>query len=77
MDWIDLAQDRVKWRAVLNVVMKLIHKTQGIFCVASGTVGFPRRTLFSEVRYKRRGNEDENKCIMGSFHNVFLGSFHR
>jgi len=45
--------------------------------VASGTVGFPRRTLFSEIRYKRRGIEDENKCIMGSFHHVFLGRFYR
>jgi hypothetical protein len=34
--------------------MNLIHKTQGIFLVASGTVGFPRRTLFSEVRYSTR-----------------------
>jgi hypothetical protein len=39
--------------------------------VASGTVGFPRRTLFSEVRYKRRGDEDEDKCIMGSVHHIF------
>jgi hypothetical protein len=30
LDWTDLARDRVKWRAVLNVVMNLIHKTQGI-----------------------------------------------
>jgi hypothetical protein len=30
LDWIDLARNRVKWRAVLNMVMNLIHKTQGI-----------------------------------------------
>jgi hypothetical protein len=30
LDWIDLAQDKVKWRAVMNIVMNLIHKTQGI-----------------------------------------------
>jgi len=30
LDWIILALDRVKWRAVLNMVMNLIHKTQGI-----------------------------------------------
>jgi hypothetical protein len=27
LDWIDLAQDRVEWRAVLNMVMNVIHKT--------------------------------------------------
>jgi hypothetical protein len=31
LDWIGLAQDRVMWQAVGNMVMNLIHKTQGIF----------------------------------------------
>ena len=30
LDWIDLAQDRVTQRAVLNMVMNLIHKTEGV-----------------------------------------------
>jgi hypothetical protein len=31
MNWIDLAQDRNKWLALLNVVMNLgLHKTWGI-----------------------------------------------
>ena len=31
MDWIDLAQDRDRWWALVNVVMRLgVHKMQGI-----------------------------------------------
>jgi hypothetical protein len=32
MDWIDLAQDKGRWRALVNVVMNLVvHKIQEIF----------------------------------------------
>jgi hypothetical protein len=32
VDWIDLAQDRDRWQAVVNTVMNLwVHKLQGIF----------------------------------------------
>jgi hypothetical protein len=35
VDWIDLAQDRVKWKALVNVVMKLgFHKMLGNYEVA-------------------------------------------
>jgi len=45
MNWIDLAQDRNRWRALVNAVMHLpVHKMLNIF--SSGEpVSFSRRTL--------------------------------
>jgi len=35
MDWIDLAQDRERWRALVNVVMTFgFHKLRTIACLA-------------------------------------------
>jgi hypothetical protein len=35
MDWIDLAHDRDRWRAVVNVVMNLgVHKMRGVSWLA-------------------------------------------
>jgi len=46
MDWIDLAQKRDRWRALVNVVMKLrVSKNAGNFLNR-----FPGRTLLHRVR---------------------------
>ena len=52
MDWIDLAQDRDRWRTVVNAVMKLrIPENAGNFLASLGTVSFSRRTLLLGVIY--------------------------
>jgi hypothetical protein len=50
MDWIDLAQDRDKWRSVVNTVMKLrVPYIAGKFLNSCTTGGFSRRPLRHEV----------------------------
>jgi len=45
MNWIDLAQDRNRWRALVNAVMHLlVHKMRSIF-TSGRPVSFSRRTL--------------------------------
>jgi hypothetical protein len=46
MDWIDLAQDRDKWRALVNTVMKI---TVGNFLSSCTTGGFSRKVQFRIV----------------------------
>jgi len=49
-DWTKLAQDRVRWRALVITVMNLrVPKMRGISCLAAEPVSFSRRTLLHGV----------------------------
>jgi hypothetical protein len=50
MDWIDLAQDRERWGAVLNMVMKLrVPYNMKNFSTSRETVSFSKKTLLHGV----------------------------
>ena len=49
-DWMELAQDRDRWRALVSTVMKLgVPKMRGISWLAAEPVNFSRRTLLHGV----------------------------
>jgi hypothetical protein len=52
MAWIDLAQGRGRWKAVVNVVMNLwVPSNEGTFLTSLRPASFSRRTLLLAVSY--------------------------
>jgi hypothetical protein len=50
MDWIGLAQDRDRWRVILNAVRNLpVQQNAGNFLTSYKPVSFSRRTLLHGV----------------------------
>jgi hypothetical protein len=68
MDWIDLAQDRDWWRALVNTVMSLwVPQNFGKFLSGCATGGFSKRAQLHGVSYiSFRSFNPENGLICPS-----------
>jgi hypothetical protein len=54
MDWIDMAQDRDQWRALMNTIMNLwVPQNAGKFFSRCTIGGFSRRAQLHERVYTR------------------------
>ena len=64
-DWMELAQDRDRWWALVNIVMNLqVPKMRGISWLAAEPVSFSRRTLLHGVsKYNYMGNFNKSNLM--------------
>jgi hypothetical protein len=58
MDWIDLAEDKDQWRALINTVMNLRVSEDGKFLSSCTTGGFSGRTQLHGVSYNNNTKEE-------------------